>query len=187
MRTQSRTQSLVVALVVLMMGAIPVSLAVNSLRTTQEAVVDSRAHGTILETTFEVRSKVEKHILYFAASALDLNAEERQEMLLKADKHLNQFRVVITKLLRSKNYLVLPAEREGLRLGLSEIFHNWGEISREKQDGLSNVEKTWHFLSMVENFEKLNVVLTGLHKRVSVKHEEGLAKIFSDIEMAIFG
>lgn len=185
MRTQSRTQSLVVALVVLMMGAIPVSLAVNSLRTTQEAVVDIRAHDTILETTFEVRSKVEKHILYFAASALDLNAEERQEMLLKADKHLNQFRVVITELLRSKTYLVLPAEREGLRLGLSEIFHNWGEISREKQDGLSNVEKTWHFLSMVENFEKLNAVLTGLHKRFSAKHEEGLAKIFSDIEMAI--
>ncbi|MGI9423904.1 MAG: putative bifunctional diguanylate cyclase/phosphodiesterase [Hyphomicrobiaceae bacterium] len=185
MLTRSHIQSLGIALVVIAMGAIPVLFAVESLRSTQGAVVDSRQHDTVLEATFEVRSKVEKHLLYFAASALDLNDRERQAMLRKANRHLREFRDAITKLSEGTNDQLLPAEREGLQTGISELLHNWEEINGNLNEGMSNVEKTWHFLSMVENFERLNNVLLGLHKRVASEHDDGLREIFTNIEMAI--
>jgi len=181
----SHIQAIFIALIVIVMGAIPVLYAVHSLRTTQTAVVQSRDYENVLEATFDIRLKVEKHILYFVATALDLDEREQKEMLNKADEHLNAFRDAVAKLREGAKDQILPAEHDGLRDGLSELFHNWEEITRNGQADMSNAEKTWHFLGMIENFEKLNKVLLGLHRRVSTEHEKGNRQIFSNIEFAI--
>ncbi|MGI9475503.1 MAG: putative bifunctional diguanylate cyclase/phosphodiesterase [Hyphomicrobiaceae bacterium] len=128
---------------------------------------------------------MEKHILYFAASALDLSDSERRTMRAKADDHLNQFRTAITKLLKSTDHQILPEEREGLRKGLSEIFHNWGEVSGQSDSGMSDTERSFHFLSLIDQFEILNGVLLGIHKRVSTEQAENHTEVFSNIEIAI--
>lgn len=186
MLTRSHIQSLTVALIVLLMGAAPVYFAVSILRTTQGALVESRQHDRALEATFDVRSKIEKHLVYFSASAFDLNSWERQEMLRKASNQFKQFDALIRTLLNSSEHQLMPAERDGLRIGLAEIRHNWMEISQDKKEKISQVEKTWHFLSMIKNFEKLDSVIVGIHKRVSARHDKSLKHIFSNIEMAIF-
>ncbi len=184
MRKKSHILPVCIALIVLLIGAIPVSFAINSLQTTQAAVVDTHKHDAILETVFDVRSKVEKHIIYLAASTLDLKAKARQDLLLTAEHHLNNFEVAITKLLKSNAHQLLPAEREGLRLGLSKILNNWKDISQQSKVDLKDIEKTAHFLSMIKNFETLNDVLFGLQDRVTSKQEQRLKQIFSNIELA---
>ena len=106
-------------------------------------------------------------------------------MLQKADRHLEDFRLAVGDLSTNAVEHILPAEQEGLRAGLAELQHNWEEITRSGQADMSNAEKTWHFLGMVENFEKLNKVLSGLHHRVTSEHEKGNREIFSSIEFAI--
>ncbi|MGI9408765.1 MAG: putative bifunctional diguanylate cyclase/phosphodiesterase [Hyphomicrobiaceae bacterium] len=185
MLKRSHIQAILIASIVVTMGAIPVLFAVQSLRSTQQAVVQSRNYEAVIESTFDLRLKVEKHILYFVATALDLDDDERKEMLQKADRHLKDFRLAVADLSTNAVEHILPTEQEGLRAGLAELQHNWEEITRSGQADMSNAEKTWHFLGMVENFEKLNQVLSDLHRRVTSEHEKGNRTIFSSIELAI--
>ncbi len=185
MLTRSTLQALVVALVVIAMGAIPVLYAIKGLRTTQAAVVQSRSYEKVLEATFDMRLKVEKHVLYFVATALDLDNHEREKMLVKADAYLNQFREAVAQLGTGASGQVFAKEHESLHSGLRELSHNWEEITRDGQLDMATAEKTWHYLVMVENFEKLNDVLVGIHRRVSSEHANRNREMFSGIEVAI--
>ena len=186
MLTRSHIQSLTIALVVLLMGAIPVYFAVSVLRTTQGALVESRAHDRALESTFDARSKIEKHLVYFSASALEVDDPKREAMLLKANRHIEEFDASINALLKSSEQQLTSTKRHELRTCLSEILRNWEKINWDGNRQMSVVEKNQHFMSMVRHFEKLDTVLAGLHKQVSEQHEQGLRRIFSNIEMAIF-
>ncbi|MGI9424252.1 MAG: putative bifunctional diguanylate cyclase/phosphodiesterase [Hyphomicrobiaceae bacterium] len=185
MKRRVHIQPLIVALIVLVMGAVPILYAVESLQSTQTAVARSRGHDSILESIGRIRSKAENHLRHFAATALDLSASEREHMLAKADLHLREFRDAITKLLKTDKHHILPTERDGLARGLAEVFKNWEEVNRDNAKTMSGAEKTVQFLSMVENFGKLNRVLLGLHNRVSAAHETRLQEIFANIEFAI--
>ena len=115
-----------------------------------------------------------RNIASYAAIGLELTTEERGKVLQDADQNLEYMRQLFPALEPLARDVLSPADYADLQDTVSSLIHNWSEIREQAETGMTEAEKTFHFLRVFDGTILIRSMLT--------KIEEAAAKVAQELE-----
>ena len=131
--------------------AITVTLGFQKISSVQERYSDHRALNEKLKLARGLVDNVNVVIAGFTSIALELEPEERQQLIDSADKNFEQFQRTVQRLTSSGVNFLTEERIKRLDEAVESIAHAWEEIRRKAGGDFTQEEKAHHFLRMQEN------------------------------------
>lgn len=143
-------------------AVVPAALCVSELVKIRHLVASSQAAVQLAAQSRDLHDRVSQSLFNLAAAPLDLSSDERRAIYQQTDDNLAALQREVTSAKGLTAAYLNPAQEHELTEAVAAFAHSWEEVKDELDDGMSEGEKTYHFLNIFEQAGEARNILTAL-------------------------
>jgi diguanylate cyclase (GGDEF)-like protein/PAS domain S-box-containing protein len=153
-------QMLLIGAVALALGAaaIPVALGIMELGRLRGSIVKIEQAVSDVKLARDVIDKVSQSLVNFTAKALELSPADRSKVLAEGEQQFNELDLAVQRVTKSNSNALSLDGQQRLGQAIASLTHSWEELRDQVPDAITPVEKSHHFLRILEQ--------TGIARRL---------------------
>src|ERR1700744_2580532 len=152
MKKFSNIQMLLIGAVALAPGppAIPVALGILELGHLRGRIAKIEQAVSDVKLARDVIDKASQSLVNFTAVALDLSPADRSKVLAEAERQFNELDLAVERVTKSSSNTLSLDELLALSQAVASLTHSWAELRDQAPNKIAAVEKSYHFLRILE-------------------------------------
>jgi diguanylate cyclase (GGDEF)-like protein/PAS domain S-box-containing protein len=152
MKRFSNIQLLLIGAVALALGAaaVPVALGILELGHLRGSIAKIESAISEVKLARDVIDKASQSLVNFTAVALDLSPADRSKVLAEAERQFNELDAAVERVTKSASNTFSNEEQERLTKAIASLTHSWEELRDQAPDEITAIEKSYHFLRILE-------------------------------------
>jgi signal transduction histidine kinase len=147
-------------------GAMPLALSVNELGTLNASVRQINEAASAARQSRRIFEQLSEAMTGFTTVAIELEAAEAASFQANTDKKVSAFKLGVANLENSISRWLNEQQKADLIEAIDDLAHSWEEIMAQRSS-LTNAEKAFHFLQIVESTQKARELLLEIENRAS--------------------
>src|SRR5579871_4156057 len=180
MKSFPNIQMLLIGAVALTVGAaaVPVALGIMELGHLRGSIVKIEQAVSDVKLARDVFEKASQSLVNFTAVALELSPANRSKVLAEAERQFNELDLAVERVTRSNSNALSLDEQQRLSQAVASITQSWKELRDQTSDGITPVEKSRHFLRILEQTKIAKHLLLAFEAKTSQAAEGEAAASF---------
>jgi diguanylate cyclase (GGDEF)-like protein/PAS domain S-box-containing protein len=152
MKSFPNIQMLLIGAVALALGAaaVPVALGILELGHLRGSIAKIEQAVSEVKLARDVIDKASQSLVNFTAVALDLSPADRTKVLADAERQFNELDLAVERVTKSSSNALSLEDQRKLSHTIASLTHSWGELRDQAPNEITPVEKSYHFLRILE-------------------------------------
>src|SRR3984885_7417933 len=152
MKSFPNIQMLFIGAVAVALGAaaVPVALGILELGHLRGSIAKIERAVSDVKLARDVVDKASQSLVNFTAVALELSPADRSKVLAEAERQFNQLDAAVERVTKSSSNALSPEEQQKLTQAIAALTHSWEELRDQAPSEITSIEKSYHFLRILE-------------------------------------
>jgi hypothetical protein len=152
MKSFPNIQMLPIGAVTLALGAaaVPVALGIVELGHLRGSITKIERAVSDVKLARDVIDKASQSLVNFTAVALDLSPSDRSKVLADAERQFNELDAAVERVTKSGSSALSLDEQQRLTQAVASLTHSWEELRDQAPGEITSIEKSYHFLRILE-------------------------------------
>ena len=175
---------LAACILAILAAGVPAAISVSQLVGLRSGIEKIGQVSSVSTQAHNVLNIVGNILPSFTATALNLSAEERSEILSETDQQFRKLEKAVEDLRAAASTVITEEQDATLTDAIASISHSWEEIRGQSSDAPVDAEITYHFLSILAEVRAARQVLESIHIQSDTAAETATASSFERIKNA---
>jgi diguanylate cyclase (GGDEF)-like protein/PAS domain S-box-containing protein len=180
MKNFPNIQMLLIGAVALALGAaaIPVALGILELGHLRGSIAKIEQAVSDVKLARDVIDKASQSLVNFTAVALELSPADRSKVLAQAERQFNELDLAVERVTKSVSNTLSLEEQRRLNEAIASLAHSWEELRDQAPNEITPVEKSYHFLRILEQTKIAKDILLACEAEASQAAQNEAAASF---------
>jgi len=180
----SNIQLLLIGAVALALGAaaIPVVLGIVELGHLRGSIAKIEGAVSEVKMARDVIDKASQSLVNFTAVVLDLSPADRAKVLAETEKQFGELDMAVERVTKSTSKTLSSDEQERLAKAILALNHSWEELRDQTPDEITAIEKSYHFLRILDQIKIIKGLLFAFETEASQVAQNEASASFNRLE-----
>jgi diguanylate cyclase (GGDEF)-like protein/PAS domain S-box-containing protein len=180
MKSFPNIQMLLIGAVALALGAaaIPVVLGILELGHLRGSIAKIERAVLDVKLARDVIDKASQSLVNFTAVALDLSPADGSKVLAEAERQFNELDLAVERVEKSNSNALSFEEQQKLNHAITSLTHSWEELRDQASNEITPIEKSYHFLRILEQTKTAKHLLLALEAEATQAAQSEAAASF---------